>query len=193
MLTLKVDPSVGARQRSMAQQPSRELPSPTRRRDRRMQRFKSPGSARILLSTYAATYDNFNVQPPSHFSKNAPSVSRDGDECVARGSCPSDEIVRGLEFSRSFFQQRDYASTSPDWEPVMKTAGAIITDRRGCNCHAAIVARELGVPSVVGAEMATSKLHNGDCVTVSCADGEVGTVYAGLTPMPHDRYRYLNA
>ena len=69
--------------------------------------------------------------------------------------------------------------TSPDWEPVMKTAGAIVTDRGGRTCHAAIVARELGVPAVVGAESATTALKTGQRVTVSCAGGEVGHVYEG--------------
>ena len=74
------------------------------------------------------------------------------------------------------------AATSPDWEPVMKTAGAIITDRGGRTCHAAIVARELGVPAVVGAAGATAKLKTGALVTVSCADGETGNVYRGKLP-----------
>jgi pyruvate,water dikinase len=73
-------------------------------------------------------------------------------------------------------------STSPDWEPVMKTAAAIVTDHGGRTCHAAIVARELGVPAVVGAETATTALTTGRPVTVSCAGGEVGTVYAGTIP-----------
>jgi len=73
-------------------------------------------------------------------------------------------------------------STSPDWEPVMKTAGAIVTDHGGRTCHAAIVARELGVPAVVGAETATSALKTGAKVTVSCAGGEMGTVYDGEIP-----------
>jgi pyruvate, water dikinase len=70
-------------------------------------------------------------------------------------------------------------STSPDWEPVMKTAAAIVTDRGGRTCHAAIVARELGVPAVVGAAGATAKLKKGALVTVSCADGEIGSIYEG--------------
>jgi len=70
-------------------------------------------------------------------------------------------------------------TTSPDWEPVMKTAAAIVTNRGGRTCHAAIVARELGIPAVVGAEHATEALRNGDVVTVSCAEGAVGKVYAG--------------
>ena len=71
-------------------------------------------------------------------------------------------------------------ATSPDWEPVMKTAAAIVTSRGGRTCHAAIVARELGVPAVVGAEQATARLATGAVVTVSCADGEVGKVYDAL-------------
>jgi pyruvate,water dikinase len=74
------------------------------------------------------------------------------------------------------------AATSPDWEPVMKTAAAIITDRGGRTCHAAIVARELGVPAVVGAHSATDVLLTGTEVTISCAEGETGQVYEGKVP-----------
>jgi len=70
-------------------------------------------------------------------------------------------------------------TTSPDWEPVMKTAAAIVTNRGGRTCHAAIVARELGVPAVVGAEGATRKLNTGRSITVSCAEGDIGHVYEG--------------
>lgn len=72
--------------------------------------------------------------------------------------------------------------TDPDWEPVMKRAAAIVTDRGGRTCHAAIVARELGVPAVVGAGDATRKVPEGAAVTVSCAEGEDGYVYEGLLP-----------
>ena len=71
-------------------------------------------------------------------------------------------------------------STTPDWEPVMKIAAAIVTERGGRTCHAAIVARELGVPAVVGAAGARSVLKSGRKVTVSCAEGEVGRVYDGV-------------
>jgi pyruvate,water dikinase len=70
-------------------------------------------------------------------------------------------------------------TTSPDWEPVMKQASAIITNRGGRTCHAAIVARELGIPAVVGAENATDVLEPGVAVTVCCAEGDTGRVYAG--------------
>jgi len=72
--------------------------------------------------------------------------------------------------------------TSPDWEPVMKNAGAIVTSRGGRTCHAAIVARELGLPAVVGAEGALEKLRTGAVVTISCAEGETGKVYDGQLP-----------
>jgi pyruvate,water dikinase len=70
-------------------------------------------------------------------------------------------------------------TTTPDWEPVMKTAAAIVTNRGGRTCHAAIVSRELGIAAVVGAEGATDTLRTGMEVTVSCAEGDVGRVYPG--------------
>jgi len=69
--------------------------------------------------------------------------------------------------------------TDPDWEPTMKKAAAIVTNRGGRTCHAAIVSRELGLPAVVGTNDATELLSTGDVVTVSCAEGEVGHVYRG--------------
>jgi pyruvate,water dikinase len=71
-------------------------------------------------------------------------------------------------------------TTTPDWEPVMKTAAAIVTNRGGRTCHAAIVARELGIPAVVGAEGASERLQDGESVTVSCAEGDIGRVYEGV-------------
>lgn len=73
-------------------------------------------------------------------------------------------------------------TTTPDWEPIMKRAAAIITNKGGRTCHAAIVSRELGVPAVVGAQDATEKLRNGMDVTVSCAEGDIGRVYDGILP-----------
>ena len=70
--------------------------------------------------------------------------------------------------------------TDPDWEPIMKRAAAIVTNRGGRTCHAAIIARELGIPAVVGTGRATSELSDGRQVTVSCAEGDAGYVYAGL-------------
>lgn len=72
--------------------------------------------------------------------------------------------------------------TDPDWEPSMKKAAAIVTNRGGRTCHAAIVSRELGLPAVVGTETATEKLRQGQTVTVSCAQGDTGYVYDGNVP-----------
>ncbi len=77
--------------------------------------------------------------------------------------------------------------TTPDWEPVMKTAAAIVTNRGGRTCHAAIIARELGVPAVVGAGDATTSILNGVAVTISCAEGDIGRVLRGAVPFHVDR------
>lgn len=76
--------------------------------------------------------------------------------------------------------------TDPDWEPVMKRASAIVTNRGGRTCHAAIIARELGIPAVVGCGDATKTIKDGDLVTVSCAEGDSGFVYEGLLPFEHE-------
>ncbi len=75
--------------------------------------------------------------------------------------------------------------TDPDWEPIMKRAAAIVTNRGGRTCHAAIIARELGVPAVVGCNDATESVADGAEVTVSCAEGDTGFVYAGLLEFEH--------
>ncbi len=75
--------------------------------------------------------------------------------------------------------------TDPDWEPVMKRAAAIVTNRGGRTCHAAIIARELGIPAIVGCGDATEKLTDGQLVTVSCAEGDTGRVYEGELAFEH--------
>ncbi|MEN9220124.1 MAG: phosphoenolpyruvate synthase [Thermostichales cyanobacterium SZTDM-1c_bins_54] len=72
--------------------------------------------------------------------------------------------------------------TDPDWEPIMKQASAIVTNQGGRTCHSAIIARELGIPAVVGTETATAVIQSGQGVTVCCAEGEIGKVYAGILP-----------
>ncbi len=78
-------------------------------------------------------------------------------------------------------------TTTPDWEPVMKTAAAIITNRGGRTCHASIIARELGIPAVVGTGDGTTCVPDGEVVTVSCADGDSGHVYLGEVGFHVDR------
>ena len=77
--------------------------------------------------------------------------------------------------------------TDPDWEPIMKRAAAIVTNRGGRTCHAAIIARELGIPAVVGTGNATRELTDGQPVTVSCAEGDTGNIYPGLMPFTIDQ------
>jgi pyruvate,water dikinase len=72
--------------------------------------------------------------------------------------------------------------TDPDWEPIMKKAAAIVTNRGGRTCHAAIIARELGIPAVVGCGDATRRVQDGTATTVSCAEGDTGFIYAGILP-----------
>ncbi|RZA19025.1 MAG: phosphoenolpyruvate synthase [Lysobacteraceae bacterium] len=93
-------------------------------------------------------------------------------------------VVRSLE-DMSRVQPGDVLvadMTDPDWEPVMKRSAAIVTNRGGRTCHAAIIARELGVPAVVGTGNALESIKDGDQVTVSCAEGDTGFIYAGALP-----------
>ncbi|MBW1935460.1 MAG: phosphoenolpyruvate synthase [Deltaproteobacteria bacterium] len=110
---------------------------------------------------------------------------------LARGKSVGKKIARGkahiipdvahlFSFSPGEILVAD--TTTPDWEPVMKTAAAVVTNRGGRTCHAAIVSRELGIPAVVGAGDATEKIKTGQEVTVSCAEGDDGIVYEGALP-----------
>src|SRR6185369_8608748 len=91
--------------------------------------------------------------------------------------------------------------TDPDWEPVMRRVSAIVTDKGGRTAHAAIVSREFGLPCIVGTDAATRTLRDGDEVTVCCAEGAEGHVYAGRIPfaidhvdaatVPHTRTRVM--
>jgi len=77
--------------------------------------------------------------------------------------------------------------TDPDWEPIMKIAAAIVTNKGGRTCHAAIISRELGIPCIIGTEHATERLTTGQEVTISCAQGETGYIYEGLLPFEVER------
>lgn len=91
------------------------------------------------------------------------------------------KVIRSVHESERFQEGEVLVAdiTDPDWEPIMKKASAVITNRGGRTCHAAIVAREIGVPAIVGTGNATELLHDGEDVTVSCAEGESGRIYAG--------------
>lgn len=98
-------------------------------------------------------------------------------------------MIRSVQFLHDFKEGEILVAdkTDPDWEPVMKKASAIITNRGGRTCHAAIVSRELGVPAVVGSLNATEVLKDGQEVTVSCAEGDNGFVYEGIMPFEVER------
>jgi len=90
-------------------------------------------------------------------------------------------VIKTAEFLQQFKEGEVLVTdkTDPDWEPIMRKAAAIVTNRGGRTCHAAIVSRELGVPAVVGTEQGTELLKDGQVVTVSCAEGDAGVVYEG--------------
>ncbi len=95
-----------------------------------------------------------------------------GTARVVRSIAEMDEVAEGDVLVTDM--------TDPDWEPIMKRAAAIVTNRGGRTCHAAIIARELGIPAVVGCGDATARIQAGQDVTVSCAEGDSGFVYSGL-------------
>ena len=117
-------------------------------------------------------------------------------EVIAEGRAVGEKIAAGrariikniaelVQFSPGEVLVAD--TTTPDWEPVMKTAAAIVTNRGGRTCHAAIVARELGIPAIVGTADATTVIPAGQPVTVSCAGGDTGRVYRGEIPFRVER------
>jgi pyruvate,water dikinase len=93
-------------------------------------------------------------------------------------------VIKSVQFLDQFQQGEILVTdkTDPDWEPIMKKAAAIVTNRGGRTCHAAIVSRELGVPAIVGTERGTDVLSAGQRVTVSCAEGDTGFIYEGELP-----------
>jgi pyruvate,water dikinase len=95
-------------------------------------------------------------------------------------------VIEGHEFNAGDILVTDM--TDPDWEPIMKKASAILTNKGGRTCHAAIVARELGVPAIVGCGNITEVLKDNDEVTASCAEGETGFIYKGLIPFEKREY-----
>ncbi len=130
------------------------------------------------------TMDSFEIY---HLDSKGPVLSkgRSIGEKIASGKARKIEDVAHL----SSFQPGEVLvsdTTMPDWEPVMKTAAAIVTNKGGRTCHAAIISRELGIPAVVGSRDATEKIGTGLEVTVSCAEGDVGTVYEGSLPFHVD-------
>jgi len=127
-----------------------------------LQRYKLRGEGKILIS--GRSIGHRIGSGPARIIRNVKEMTRVGS---------GDVLVADM--------------TDPDWEPVMKRASAIVTNRGGRTCHAAIIARELGIPAVVGCGDATSVIKEGQEVTVSCAEGDVGNVYEGELPYEETR------
>ena len=113
-------------------------------------------------------------------------TGRSVGEKIANGPV---RVIKSVEFLHQFCQGDVLVAdkTDPDWEPIMKKAAAIVTNRGGRTCHAAIVSRELGVPAIVGTERGTDVLADKENVTVCCAEGETGFVYGGKLPFEVQR------
>ncbi|MEO8850560.1 MAG: phosphoenolpyruvate synthase [Allobranchiibius sp.] len=122
----------------------------------------------------ATTLETYTLDGPQEVLVEGRAV---GQKIASGSTRVLDKVARLSEFKPGEVLVTD--TTTPDWEPVMKTAAAIVTNRGGRTCHAAIIARELGIPAVVGVGNATTALANGVPVTVSCAQGDTGRVYAG--------------
>jgi pyruvate, water dikinase len=125
-----------------------------------------------------------------------PQESTRGAEVLVEGRAIGQRIGAGaVRVLKGADQMSDFQAgevlvadmTDPDWEPIMKRAAAIVTNRGGRTCHAAIIARELGIPAVVGSGSATRDLADGREVTVSCAEGDTGLVYEGLLDFSVER------
>ncbi|HLI73689.1 MAG TPA: phosphoenolpyruvate synthase [Acidimicrobiales bacterium] len=134
------------------------------------------------VSQRSVTLERYVVEPGGEVLATGRAVGEKAASGVARRV---DNISQLAEFAAGDVLVAD--TTTPDWEPVMKVAAAIVTNRGGRTCHAAIVARELGIPAVVGTGDGTQRVADGTKVTVSCADGEVGRVYRGALGVSVER------
>ena len=122
-------------------------------------------------------------------------------ELLAEGQAIGSKITTGIARVLQSPQETDKLQpgeiviteiTSPDWDPVLKKAAAIITDKGGRTSHASIVARELGVPAVVGTSDATKNIRDGDAITVSCCEGKTGFIYKGKLPFKEVEHDFTN-
>ncbi|MBI3963971.1 MAG: phosphoenolpyruvate synthase [Candidatus Kerfeldbacteria bacterium] len=131
-----------------------------------------------------------NVRETYHLGRTG-TVLVTGSPVGARIASGRARVVRDVRQIHAFKRGEVLVTrmTDPDWEPIMKIASAIVTDEGGRTSHAAIVSRELGLPAIVGAGNATTRIRQGAPVTVSCAEGDVGKVYRGILPFTVRRQR----
>ncbi|MEN8129665.1 MAG: phosphoenolpyruvate synthase [Pseudomonadota bacterium] len=125
-------------------------------------------------------------------------ILKGSGEIVAEGRSVGQRIATGKAQLINDLRQMDKVRqgdvlvtdmTDPDWEPIMKRAAAIVTNRGGRTCHAAIIARELGIPAIVGCGDATERVKDGSDITVSCAEGDIGKIYAGQLEFELQRFQ----
>jgi pyruvate,water dikinase len=131
----------------------------------------------VASRTTGATLDEYTLERPGQ-------VLASGRAVGAKVAAGRARVIHSIHELGSFQPGEVLVAdtTMPDWGTVMKTAAAVVTNRGGRTCHAAIVAREIGVPAIVGCGNATEAVHTGAQVTVSCAEGDVGRVYEGDIP-----------
>jgi pyruvate,water dikinase len=153
------------------------------------------GTTRELFIVQARPETIHSRRKPGAFTTYTIQDAGRADKILAKGIAVGDKIASGkvrilqqsgnqdlqaLNFEKGDVLVTDM--TDPDWEPIMKKAAAIITNKGGRTCHAAIVARELGVPAIVGCGNITSVLQEAQLITASCAEGETGFIYEGMIP-----------
>ena len=135
----------------------------------------------VLRTYHFVKGNNSSPLPPLPHSPTPLLIGRSVGAAIGQGKAKVILDVNNL----NLFEEGDVLITNrtdPDWEPIMKKAAAIVTNSGGRTCHSAIIARELGIPAVVGCGNATTTLTTGEDITVSCAEGETGKVYRGLLP-----------
>lgn len=132
----------------------------------------------------AGAFTEYSIQDADRAGKILVKGIAVGDK-IASGKVRILQSIHSQDIHRLQFEKGDVLvtdMTDPDWEPIMKKAAAIITNKGGRTCHAAIVAREMGVPAIVGCGHATQVLQEGQIITASCAEGEAGLIYDGIIP-----------
>ena len=147
-----------------------------------------PETVHSQRSAKGTMFETFCLKPGAggRGGKSVPIVT--GKAVGARVGTGIARVVRSIDDLHHFKDGEVLIAemTDPDWEPVLRKAAAVVTDRGGRTCHAAIVSREMGLPCVVGTGSGTEAIKDGQTVTVSCAEGDAGRVYDGAVPFEHE-------
>jgi pyruvate,water dikinase len=133
------------------------------------------------LTQEAPTFDEYFIKDRKTYERKIIATGKSVGRKIAFGKARRLDDIKEIDAMKAG-EILITEMTDPDWEPIMKRAAGIITDRGGRTCHAAIVSRELGIPAIVGTIDATKKIKTGDEITLDCSGGEVGTIYHGKIP-----------